>query len=256
MALLLASILAFISYRFKFLTPGGSFAQFILAIIIFGIGGLIWSIPILLFFFSASFFSVIKTARTAINERINKPGTARNQYQVIANGGIAGLLVVLYYFSSDDLFFLLYLSAVSIVCSDTWSTEFGTWKKWPTYNILNFRKMDQGLSGGVSFAGTLAGLAGAIIIALSGFILIRFNLNDFVIIIISGIFGNIIDSILGSSIQVKYKCRVCGFILESGFHCNTTTEYFKGIRLINNDAVNFISVLTGVSLGLLLFLII
>lgn len=166
------------------------------------------------------------------------------------------MLVLFYYSSGDDLFFLLYLSAVSVVCSDTWSTEIGTWKKWPAYNILNFHGMDQGLSGGVSVAGTLAGAAGAIIIALSGFVLIRFNLNDFVVIIISGILGNIIDSILGSSIQVKNKCRVCGSILESGFHCNTSTVYFKGIRLIDNDAVNFISVLTGVSISLFLFLII
>lgn len=165
-------------------------------------------------------------------------------------------MVLLYQFSSDDLFYLLYLSAVSVVCSDTWSTEIGTWGKWPAYNILNFGRMEQGLSGGISLAGTLAGFAGAIIIALSGFIMIRFNLNDFVIIIISGISGNIIDSILGSSIQLKKKCRVCGSVLESGYHCSTETEYFKGIRLINNDAVNFISVLSGVSIGLFLFLII
>ena len=54
-------------------------------------------------------------------------------------------------------------------------------------------------------------------------------------------FGVIIDSVLGSIFQAKYKCAVCQSIIESNIHCGKLSELVKGKFYITNNAVNFIS---------------
>ena len=52
---------------------------------------------------------------------------------------------------------------------------------------------------------------------------------------------SIADSALGSLVQVKYRCRVCGAVTEKKRHCDAETEYHSGVKWINNNAVNLIS---------------
>lgn len=170
----------------------------------------------------------------------------RDHIQVIANGGVGGLLALLYSLTNDELLYYYFLASLSVVCSDTWSTEIGTDANWNTYNILNFRRVEKGFSGGISLPGSLAGLLGSVIISISGFLLIEFNLKFFVIIIMSGILGNVLDSILGAAVQVKYNCPVCRKSVEIKNHCATQTHYFGGIRFIDNNAVNLIASISGI----------
>lgn len=165
-------------------------------------GGIVWSLPILVFFFSSSLFSRLDSKRIKRNQSKTGIEPARNHWQVLANGGISLVFSILYLSTSDQLFYLFYLAALSVVSSDTWSTEIGTWVKSDTYNILNLKPVEQGFSGRISINGSLGGIAGSIIIALSGFLLIEFNIKYFVIIIVSGILGNVADSILGAWLQV------------------------------------------------------
>lgn len=224
----------------------GSFTAFIIAFFVFGIGGIVWSIPILVFFFSSSLFSRLNSQRVKRNQSEKEISTVRNHWQVLANGGISVVFSILYLLTSDQLFYFFYLAALSVVCSDTWSTEIGTRVKSDTYNILNLKLVDQGFSGGISIDGSLGGIAGSIIIALSGFLLIEFNIKYFVIIIVSGILGNVADSILGAWLQVKRKCIVCSKIVEMKIHCNNETVYDGGVSFINNDVVNFLACLSGI----------
>ena len=53
--------------------------------------------------------------------------------------------------------------------------------------------------------------------------------------------GTIIDSILGSSIQVLYKCPVCNLFTERKTHCDSTAVKVKGISIIDNTTVNLMS---------------
>lgn len=64
---------------------------------------------------------------------------------------------------------------------------------------------------------------------------------SFIIIILSGFLGSLIDSILGASIQVKYKCEKCKKITERKEHCGKETNYYKGIKWIDNNLVNLLS---------------
>lgn len=245
-----AIAIAFISYRLKYLTLGGSVFQFIIAIAIFTSGSFRWSIPILVFFFTSTFITRINSKKNNLDDDL-RPIT-RNQYQVLANGGVSGLLAVIFIFYRDETIYYLFLSSLSVVCSDTWSTEIGTLIKSSTYNILNLQLVEPGYSGGISLAGTLGGILGSVVIALSGFLMIDFNLNFFVIIIASGILGNLLDSLLGSTTQLKYSCLRCNKIVESKIHCGIESKYIKGLRWMNNDTVNFISSVSGILFFILL----
>jgi uncharacterized membrane protein len=62
-----------------------------------------------------------------------------------------------------------------------------------------------------------------------------------IVIVVIPMVGIAVDSILGSLVQAKYKCAVCGKITEKTCHCGEKTLHVGSIKLINNDAVNIIS---------------
>lgn len=253
LGVILAGIVAVVSIKYKFLTQSGSVATFILAGFIFGFGGLKWSIPIMTFFILSSLLSKVrKKANENVETYFEKSGT-RDYLQVFANGGLGGLLVIYNQFSFSDLNYYIYLASLAAVCADTWATEIGTLRKRNTYNILNFKKIEQGISGGISFVGTFGAFLGSLIIALSGFFWIDLNwLYYFLLMIGAGLFGSFFDSFLGATFQSQGQCNVCSKITEKDFHCGEATTHYRGVKWLNNDAVNF---LAGVSSGIFILLI-
>ncbi len=205
-----ASIIAFLSVKARFLTVGGAIAAFILAGLIFGLGGIKWSVPILTFFILSSILSKLRKKRNVEVEIFFEKSGVRDHYQVIANGGLGGVLVILYAIYPNELFYLIYLATLSAVCADTWATEIGTWKKTATYNILNLKPIEQGTSGGISIIGSIGATLGSFAIALSGIGWIEIAYIHYVILILlAGLFGSFFDSVLGATIQEQNKCSVC-----------------------------------------------
>lgn len=249
----LAAVVALVSIKFKFLTANGSAATFILASFIFGLGGWKWSLPIMTFFILSSLLSKIRKRE---NERVEtyfeKTGT-RDYLQVLANGGIGGILVIYNQINPNELNYFIYLAAMAAVCADTWATEIGTLRKRPTYNVLNLKKIEQGVSGGISVIGTLGAMLGSFVIALSGILWIELYWVYYLLLIIgTGLIGSFFDSILGATFQLQSKCEVCDKITERDVHCGETTNYYRGLKWLNNDAVNFLS---GIASALFLILI-
>jgi uncharacterized membrane protein len=67
---------------------------------------------------------------------------------------------------------------------------------------------------------------------------------------------NLIRKRCGSLVQVKFKCKICGRILEKEIHCGEKTEKYRRFALINNDAVNIISTAFSALLAMLIFVVI
>lgn len=252
----LASIIVILSVKAKFLTKSGAWATFILAVGIFGFGGWKWTVPIATFFVLSSILSKFRKKKNReVDLYFDKTGT-RDAFQVFANGGLGLILVILNLFYSNEILYYFYVAVVASVCADTWSTEIGTMKKFVTYNICNFKKVEQGISGGVSLPGFAAALSGATIIAFSGSFWIEDKLFYFVIILISGFFGSIMDSLLGATLQLQYICNVCGKTTERKNHCGKETSFSKGFKFLNNDLVNFFAGLSGGLFSFILYEII
>jgi uncharacterized protein (TIGR00297 family) len=252
LTIILSSLISILSYKFKLLNFRGTIAIFSLAFFIFGLGGWKWTIPILVFFLSSSLLSNLKGKAPSAAGQYNGKSAPRNDIQVLANGGIAGILVILNYFFPSELFYVVFVSSVAAVCADTWSTETGTFKQTATVNILSFKKIQQGMSGGISFPGTIGGMLGASIVAVSSLLWLGLkHINYIIFIIFAGIIGNLFDSILGASLQAKYRCNLCSEITERSFHCGQNSSLIKGFKIINNDVVNFATAAVGGLFGFL-----
>jgi uncharacterized membrane protein len=124
-----------------------------------------------------------------------------------------------------------------------------------TYDISNFEPCPAGTSGGVSLFGTSFSIVGATVIAVIAFFFDKISFIQLFVVIVSAFLGTILDSILGSLFQAKYKCQVCDIITEKSKHCNVDTVYLKGTKLLNGDFVNAISGVFSVICALVLTLI-
>jgi uncharacterized protein (TIGR00297 family) len=257
LAFFLALLISLISFKMKFLDLGGSAVTFLLALFIFGIGGWKWTIPILTFFILSSLLSKVaeRLSKKDVGSIFEK-GSRRDYKQVLANGGVPLLITVLSKLLPLQIdWYLIYVLSVAISTADTWSTEFGTLFAKDVYLITNFKKVIPGISGGISLIGTFGGILGSIFIILSTGFFIKLNLQIFISIISFALIGNLVDSLMGATIQVIYKCSVCGKLTEKKVHCDKETFHYKGIKIIDNDLVNLSSVLF-ISLVYFLFLIV
>ena len=73
-------------------------------------------------------------------------------------------------------------------------------------------------------------------------------------IIIGGYSGNLLDSIIGGTIQRIGKCTECGNITENMTHHNKKVTITRGNKNINNDVVNFISTIFGAIIAVIFYL--
>ncbi|MCX8011307.1 MAG: DUF92 domain-containing protein [Ignavibacteria bacterium] len=237
----LSSIVAFLSFKFGFLTKSGVLSAFIMAFFIFGIGGWLWTIPIFTFFVLSSLLSKLNSKNEVKLSAKFQKGSQRDLWQVFANGGLPLLLCLLSYFSSESVYYLLYLCAIAVATADTWSTEIGTMLSKNTYLITNLSKIEKGSSGGISLIGTIGGLIGSIIVVLTSMFFIKLDLSILLTLILSGLIGSLIDSVIGATLQANYLCEQCNVVTERTTHCGSNTKLVRGHSFINNDFVNFSS---------------
>lgn len=247
----LGIFIAFGAFYARFLTASGSVATFLLASLVYGVGGWKWTVPILVFFVLSSFLSLIgKRNKKEFEVAFEKSGR-RDYGQVAANGGVAGVVIVLQYVFQDIDLYPVYLGAVAAVTADTWGTEIGTFFKGRTVSIVGFDMVRPGTNGGISIAGLLGGLAGSATIALSAYPWASTGIT-MAFVTSAGIIGTLTDSLIGSTLQARYFCKHCGKTTERQSHCNETTEFTGGVRWLNNDGVNWLCALSGALVVLIL----
>jgi uncharacterized protein (TIGR00297 family) len=246
--LALAVIFAAASFSLRFLSSSGSVGTFILASIIFGLGGWQWTVPILAFFILSSGLSKFGKKRKAQYQLMFEKTDTRDAGQVAANGGVAGITMLCWYFFPEyGVWYYMYLGSLAAVTADTWGTELGLLAKGSPRSIITLKKVETGSSGAVSFAGLAGGALGALFIALSGNFWMTGSAvrSSSVMIVISGVAGSLVDSLLGATVQAKYRCEVCGKVTERTVHCGTPALLVDGVRWMDNDAVNWACAIGG-----------
>lgn len=252
----LSSLVSILAYKFKLLTLDGALSAFLLGSIIFGTGGVCFAIPLLFFFFSSSLLSKYKPGKKAEYKNIFEKTGARDKNQVLANGSLAGALAFVYFIFPSSPIYFAYLVTLAAATADTWGTEIGILSPSAPLSLKSFKKVAPGSSGGVSLLGTSSSFLGSFFLVLSGFIPgvspFPFRLKIFVLIVLAGLLGSLIDSLLGAYLQAQYLCPVCNKITEKKSHCNLETKKISGIFWLNNDWGNFFSSISGVCLFFIL----
>lgn len=233
----------------KSLTGGGIVAAFLLAVVVaVGSRSVEWLLPLFVFFGSSLLIGKFFPADNAASDA--KHHQPRDATQVLANGAVYGFYAA-FMWPSEDFLYLIYpqteawlLIIMAIATADTWSSEIGQYFKQPTYDLLRWRKVPPGLSGGVSVAGTLAGLAGAAFLVGCCFWLLPHSPIEFSLkIILYGFLGMLLDSLLGSLLQAKYLDPATNRLSDTP---SENGELVRGYSWVTNDLVNFLAILIGV----------
>jgi uncharacterized protein (TIGR00297 family) len=203
------------------------------------------------FFVTSSILSKIGKRRKKKFDLVFEKSSTRDAAQVIANGGLAGLIIVSAFYFPHPNWYPIFLGILAAVTSDTWATEIGVYFKSTPRSVLTFKKVEPGTSGGISLIGTLGGALGAFCIALSGYLVnpelfLKSSLEmNFFWIILSGVLGSLVDSLLGATLQSQYLCNLCGKVTERRVHCEKVTQLIRGWEFFHNDRVNMICGLAG-----------
>lgn len=238
------------AYKKRALSISGAFGAVVLGTLLYYFGGIYLSTLMISFFVSSSVLTKFRHITKQTLEDIHEKIGGRDLIQVAANGAIGLFFAFLFYTTKNEAYLLAFTVSFAAANSDTWSSEIGVLSKGTPISILTFKPVVRGQSGGISLLGTAAAFFGSFFIAavfLFGYIL-SYGWSshlplDFMIIGISGFVGSLIDSILGASIQASYQCTLCNKITEKKLHHGKQTIRVKGWYWVNNDIVNFISIL-------------
>ncbi len=251
LGMVLGAVIAILSYRAGFLSASGAVATFLLAVVIFGFGGVQWTVPILTFFILSSLLSRFGKQAKARFELIFEKGSQRDYAQVFANGGVAGLLMIIHVLFRPEHDFVMYLGALAAATADTWATELGVlWGRRP-HLIHTWQPVPVGTSGGVTLGGSFGAFLGAVILGMSGMVKPSFFVQNtplqiVIVVALAGFLASVVDSFIGATLQAQYRCPVCGKITEKTVHCQgKPTALVRGIPRMNNDMVNFIATISG-----------
>ena len=197
----------------------------------------------------------VKNHARKSSESVEQKQGTRDGMQVLANGIIPVIMALLYLFTNSFVFVVAYCAALGEAFSDTCASGFGS-LSGSSYDILRRREIPIGLSGGVSIIGTVASFAAPFVLLSIPLAFDMIELKVWAMCSVSSFLGSVFDSVLGSLVQVKFKCKVCGAITEKRLHCSAETEYLSGIACIDNDAVNLISTLFSAVLSIAFYLLI
>jgi uncharacterized protein (TIGR00297 family) len=267
--LILAVLIAVAARRAHALSRSGAAAAVVLGSIIFGLGGLGWAVLLLAFFISSSVLSrLFRKRKRALDEKFSK-GSERDAGQVLANGGIAGVFALLHVFFPLAAWpWIGCAAALAGANADTWATELGVLSRMTPRLISNGKIVERGTSGGVTLEGTLAALAGSLLIALFAALFWSGNtglnpvglpvwlaellgaapvglsfgegLRVLLLVSLCGTAGSLVDSYFGATVQAIYHCSTCKKETERHpLHtCGTQTTRVRGLAWLDNDWVN------------------
>ncbi|GIV15809.1 MAG: hypothetical protein KatS3mg022_1244 [Armatimonadota bacterium] len=237
--------------RLHWLSVSGAAAAFVVGWVTLAGGGWQGTAVLLTFFVTSSVLSRWRAAHKKRMEFLTARGSQRGATQVLANGGVASLCIALYTLTGEACWWLAFVGAYTAANADTWSSEIGALSTTPPRHILTGRILRAGDSGGVTSLGFLAGGAGSVVIAGIAWLVHPMPLAQALVVALGGMAGNLLDSLLGATLQARYRCKRCGEVVEKREHCGLAATQLSGWRWINNDMVNLLCTLAGALITLL-----
>lgn len=235
--------------RLRWLSVTGAVAALAVGWVTLAAGGWHGASVLLTFFLTSSVLSRWRAERKRRMESLTARGARRDATQVLANGGVASLCIALYALTGEVCWWLAFVGAYAAANADTWSSEIGALSPVPPRHILTGRTLRAGDSGGVTLWGTLAGCMGSAAVAAVAWLVHPVPLWQILSVVLGGMVGNLLDSVLGATLQARYQCERCGEVVERAEHCGLAAEPVAGWRWMSNDVVNLLCTLAGAAVG-------
>jgi uncharacterized protein (TIGR00297 family) len=251
--LLLAVLLSAGAYRLRALSLNGAIAATLIGTTVVGAGGWKPAILLVLFFLSSSLFTRMSQLLKPDRQASFAKGGRRDARQVLANGVMPALFSLLMQIFPEVNWSAGIVGALAAATADTWATEWGVLARRQPRRITDWHPVPTGTSGGITPLGIFGSALGALLIAAAAGLLDA-SAHFLILGLISGLVGSILDSVLGATVQVQYRCKTCDEVTEQNpTHkvCGTETSYHSGIRWVDNDVVNLVANASGALLALI-----
>ena len=238
---LVASIaLAGLAYRLRMLRPRGALSAAIVGTATSLIRFEVFVI-LLVFFVSSSLLTRLGAqVKAAVN---HQDISGRSIRQVVGVGTPVVAFLALYSYTRDSAFLYAAVSSIAYSTADTWASEVGmAVGGTPRLITKPWVKVPPGTSGGVTIPGYLASISGSVFISsVSAALLGPMPMH---VIMLMGVLGEVLDSIIGAVAQRKYLCG------------GEMYDYDRGgcvkMGYLSNEAVNLV---TGLIVGSLTLMI-
>ena len=177
-------------------------------------------------------------------------GGRRSAVQVAANGSVAAAAALLA--RANPAWAAAFAGALAAAAADTWSTEIGGRSRSTPRLITTGARVPAGTSGGVTWRGSVGGAAGAMFIGALAALLGIVAWRAAPAVAVGGIAGGLGDSLLGATLQARYRCPACGAVLETRRHgCDAAAGLVAGRAWMTNDTVNLTATLIGATVAAL-----
>jgi uncharacterized protein (TIGR00297 family) len=261
-------VIAWAARRRGWLTAGGALGAVATGALVVAGGGLTWGALLIVFFLSSSLLTRWRRRQKARLAIAAAKGARRDLGQVLANGGVAALLAVAAAAWPSSLVAAAFAGALAAVTADTWSSELGSLSRRPPRLITTGRAVPPGANGGVTRLGTLAGIAGGLLIGSAALLLApaAAALGEPAVApdrsgwlpalgLLAGAGGSLVDSLLGATVQGVRWCPACQVETEAARHrCGAATRHERGWPWLDNDRVNLLASLAGATIAAALWL--
>ncbi len=183
------SLFSFLAFRSGALSTGGVVLADAIGIASFYLGGLVS-------FAALAVFYALAEAATRLARKTGKQHEQRTASNVFGNAGPAIAALIL----GQPLAFF---GAVAAAFSDTVSSEIGMLSQKKPVLITTLREVEKVTDGGITWLGLAAAVLAGTIIAGTYFFGAKPSINGFLVIVLCGVMGSIIDSLLGATLERK-----------------------------------------------------
>jgi len=201
-AIAVNALVAAAGWRARTVTWPGALTGWAIGTVVFAAAG--WQGWTLLL---AAFLTATITTRLGLRRKVllgiaEERGGRRGPGNALANTGLAAAAAVVAAASPHrDLALLALTAALAAGASDTVASEIG--KAWGrhTFLVTSLTRVPPGTSGAISWEGTAAGVAAAILLALAGFALGLVPGTAVLIVAAAAIFASFVESALGATLE-------------------------------------------------------
>lgn len=240
----LAALFCLAAFLLNWLSLDGARAGVVFGTLVFGLGGVGATFLVLIFFLSSTLITgrnmlIVEATSYNYSEQPRRDGL-----QVWSNGFWFSFFLMLGSVFTTELFRIAAAGALATATADTWATELGSKRfRVRTYLLSGLEEVNSGTDGGISVPGTLAALAGSVVIAFFAIYIFSLNTGAFFIIFAAGFSGCLADSYFGAAFQRIHKTIYLPL-------------FYGGItKTIDNNMVNWMATGAGSLIAIILKLV-
>lgn len=228
LAIAVAGALGYVAWLLGTASVTGMLTGILTGLVTIVLGGLGWFVVLIAFFGLGGFASKYRYEEKRELGVAEANEGARGTRNVLANAAVAVIAVVGFAASpqlsvTPSLFVLGFAGSLATAMSDTLSSELGVLYGDP-WLITSFERVEPGTDGGVTVRGGIVGLAGAAVVGGISLVLLDVTPVGAVVIVVGGVLGMIVDSLLGATIEgrwignqtVNFLATLSGAVVSAG----------------------------------------